>query len=158
MGVQGAVQAVDTVGDAAGALADSLVGAAVSPYVPSPMDTSLLGPQLVSLFFVLVCVGYWQVILVPTSQLKFNLSQVGPHHLCPPKPLTHHLGKCGACVLRRFTEGAQDKEKRRFINELKASEDRPLEKWLYAQWLKPLARPRGDQTGGVDSDKDAVGR
>ena len=43
----------------------------------SPMDFTLLWPQLVSLGFVAVCLAYWQIILVPTAQVKFNLQVRG---------------------------------------------------------------------------------
>jgi|AntAceMinimDraft_1070359.scaffolds.fasta_scaffold156511_1 hypothetical protein len=46
-----------------------------------------------------------------------------------------------------------DDAKRAMIKELFASEgaagdDRGLERWMYRLWLKPMARPRGDQTKG----------
>jgi hypothetical protein len=41
------------------------------------MDFTLLWPQLVSLGFVAVCLAYWQIILVPTAQVKFNLQVRG---------------------------------------------------------------------------------
>lgn len=89
-------------------------------YTPSPMDTSLLVPQLVGLFFLALCVAYVQLVLNPTARVKFN---------------------------------STDEAKRAMIKELFASEgregdDRGLERWLYRLWLKPMARPRGDQTKG----------
>merc|ERR1711879_959510 len=42
----------------------------------------------------------------------------------------------------------KDKEKRTSIKKLMADESRPLEKALVKQLLKPLPRPRGDQTKG----------
>jgi hypothetical protein len=42
---------------------------------------------------------------------------------------------------------SQDQEKRKFIKELRADDGRPIQQWLYTQWLKPMGRPRGDQMG-----------
>lgn len=41
-----------------------------------------------------------------------------------------------------------DKDKRARIREKIADESKPFQRWLYRLWLKPLARPRGDQTRG----------
>jgi len=42
----------------------------------------------------------------------------------------------------------KDAEKRAQVKTLKKDDSRPLQKALYGLWLKPLARPRGDQTRG----------
>eukprot|EP00238_Polyblepharides_amylifera_P004189 CAMPEP_0196593496 /NCGR_PEP_ID=MMETSP1081-20130531/75797_1 /TAXON_ID=36882 /ORGANISM="Pyramimonas amylifera, Strain CCMP720" /LENGTH=130 /DNA_ID=CAMNT_0041917499 /DNA_START=295 /DNA_END=687 /DNA_ORIENTATION=- len=42
----------------------------------------------------------------------------------------------------------QDKGRRKYIKDLKQDESRKAEWWLYKQWLKPIPRPRGDQTKG----------
>ena len=73
-----------------------------------------------SLCILALCVGYVQLVLNPTARVKFN---------------------------------STDEAKRAMIKELFASEgqegdDRQFERWLYRLWLKPIARPRGDQTKG----------
>lgn len=85
----------------------------VAAYVPSPLDPSLLYPQLIAMGFLGICLAYWQLILVPTAQVKFNLA---------------------------------DKEKRALVKDIMNDESRPVKKWFMSQWLKPMARPRGDQT------------
>ena len=41
-------------------------------YTPSPMDNSLLVPQLFGLAVLALCVAYVQFVLNPTARIKFN--------------------------------------------------------------------------------------
>eukprot|EP00873_Tetraselmis_striata_P033168 jgi/Tetstr1/453432/TSEL_040414.t1 len=94
----------------------TVAAAEAAKYVPSPMDYSTLVPQLVAMGFLALCVAYFQVVLAPTAQVKFNMA---------------------------------DKEKREYVKGvLKDDDSSPLQRALYRLWLKPLARPRGDQTQG----------
>jgi len=102
------------------------------PYVPSPMDYSLLVPQLVGLAALGICMAYWQLVLSPTAQVKYNL---------------------------------QDENKKKYVKDLMADDSRALERILYKAWLKPLPRPRGDQTkegtvipGVQDATRNKVSR
>ena len=40
-------------------------------YVPSPMDYSILVPQLIGMAFLAVCLAYYQFILAPSAQASF---------------------------------------------------------------------------------------
>lgn len=106
--------------DIGGSVPDATAAAAAAGYVPSPMDASLLFPQLASLAVIAIAVGYVQVVLTPTARVKFD---------------------------------AADEDRRAYLRELMASEgtagdDRGVERWWTRLWLKPIPRPRGDQTKG----------
>ena len=93
----------------------------VEPYRPSPMDSSLLVPQLVGLAFLAVAVGYVQVVLNPTARVKFDARD----------------------------EDKRAYVKELMASEGEPGDDRGLERWYYRNvLLRGGMRPRGDQTRG----------
>ena len=93
----------------------------VEPYRPSPMDSSLLVPQLVGIAFLAVAVGYVQVVLNPTARVKFDARD----------------------------EDKRAYVKELMASEDEPGDDRGLERWYYRNvLLRGGMRPRGDQTRG----------
>lgn len=48
---------------------EQLAAVETAKYVPSPMDYSLLVPQLLGMGFLAVCLAYYQLVLAPTAQV-----------------------------------------------------------------------------------------
>jgi len=88
-----------------------------SEYVPSDLDLATLYPQFLALALLAVSLIYFLFILSPTAQVKYDVTK------------------------------NEDERTRQDI--LRSEEDTKssVERALYKAWLKPLPRPRGDQTG-----------
>ena len=67
------------------AAAASAAVEAGAKYVPSPMDYSLLIPQLIGMAFLAVCLVYYQFVLAPSAQVQ----PPPPPPTPPPPPHTH---------------------------------------------------------------------
>ena len=94
----------------------------VEPYRPSPMDSSLLVPQLVGLAFLAVAVGYVQVVLNPTARVKFDARD----------------------------EDKRAYVKELMASEGEPGDDRGLERWYYRNvLLRGGSAERGPNSGGT---------
>ena len=89
-----------------------------SEYVPSDLDLATLYPQFLALALLAVSLIYFLFILSPTAQVKYDVTK-------------------------------NEDERTRVKDILRSEEDTKssVERALYKAWLKPLPRPRGDQTG-----------
>uniref|UniRef100_A0A7S2F289 Transmembrane protein n=1 Tax=Pycnococcus provasolii TaxID=41880 RepID=A0A7S2F289_9CHLO len=89
-----------------------------SEYVPSDLDLATLYPQFLALALLAVSLIYFLFILSPTAQVKYDVTK-------------------------------NEDERTRVKDILSSEEDTKssVERALYKAWLKPLPRPRGDQTG-----------
>lgn len=89
-----------------------------SEYVPSDLDLATLYPQFLALALLAVSLIYFLFILSPTAQVKYDVTK--------------------------------NKDERTRVKDILRSEEdtkSSVERALYKAWLKPLPRPRGDQTG-----------